>query len=106
MSTAPAKSRSEELAPLRPVRLGPASVEVERKPDALLLPVQALAAEKAGTFVFTVADGKAKKAAVKTGFNDGTNVEITDGVKPGEPVIRVGRQTLTDSQPVSASEAK
>jgi RND family efflux transporter MFP subunit len=91
---------------LRPGAYASARFEVERKPDALLLPVQALAAEKAGTFVFTVADGKAKKAAVKTGFNDGTNVEITDGVKPGEPVIRVGRQTLTDSQPVSASEAK
>ncbi len=37
MSTAPAKSRSEELAPLRPVRLGPASVEVERKPDGTIL---------------------------------------------------------------------
>ena len=37
MSTAPAKSRSEELAPLRPVRLGPASVELERKPDGTIL---------------------------------------------------------------------
>ena len=37
MSTAPAKSRSEELATLRPVRLGPASVEVERKPDGTIL---------------------------------------------------------------------
>ena len=37
MSTAPAKTRSEELAPLRPVRLGPASVEVERKPDSTIL---------------------------------------------------------------------
>ena len=37
MSTAPAKSRSEEQAPLRPVRLGPASVEVERKPDGTIL---------------------------------------------------------------------
>ena len=37
MSTAPAKSRSGEQAPLRPVRLGPASVEVERKPDGTIL---------------------------------------------------------------------
>jgi len=91
---------------LRPGAYASVRFELERKPDALLLPVQALAAEKAGTFVFTVADGKAKKAPVKTGFNDGTNVEITDGVKPGEPVILAGRQTLTDGQPVSASEAK
>jgi feruloyl-CoA synthase len=37
MSSAPAKSRSEELAPLRPVRLAPASVDVERKPDGTIL---------------------------------------------------------------------
>src|SRR6516162_7248731 len=37
MSTASAKSRSKEPAPLRPVRLGPASVEVERKPDGTML---------------------------------------------------------------------
>ena len=37
MSTASAKSRSGEQAPLRPVRLGPASVEVERKPDGTIL---------------------------------------------------------------------
>ena len=37
MSTAPAKSRSGEQAPLRPVRLGPASVDVERKPDGTIL---------------------------------------------------------------------
>src|SRR5262245_19739058 len=37
MSTAPAKSRSGEPAPLRPVRLGPASVEIERRPDGTML---------------------------------------------------------------------
>jgi feruloyl-CoA synthase len=37
MSSASAKARSGEQAPLRPVRLGPASVEVERKPDGTML---------------------------------------------------------------------
>jgi feruloyl-CoA synthase len=37
MSTAPAKMRSGEQAPLRPVRLGPASVEVEHRPDGAMV---------------------------------------------------------------------
>jgi len=37
MSSAPAKSLSGEQAPLRPVRLGPASVDVERRPDGVIL---------------------------------------------------------------------
>jgi membrane fusion protein, multidrug efflux system len=91
---------------LRPGAYASVQFEVERQPEALLLPVQALAPEKAGTFVLTLADGKARKTPVKTGFNDGVNVEITDGVKPGEPVILAGKQSLTDGQPVTASAAK
>ena len=37
MSSAPAKTRSTEQAPLRPVRLGPASVDVEHRPDGAML---------------------------------------------------------------------
>jgi membrane fusion protein, multidrug efflux system len=90
---------------LRPGAYASVRLEVERKADALLVPVQALVVEKAGTFVFTVADGKAKKTPVHTGFNDGVNVEVTD-LKPEERLILVGKQTLTDGQPVNAAEAK
>ena len=90
---------------LRPGAYASVRLEVERKPDALLVPVQALVVEKAGTFVFTVADNKAKKTPVHTGFNDGVNVEVTD-LKPNQRVILVGKQTLTDGQPVNAVEAK
>jgi feruloyl-CoA synthase len=37
MASTPAKTRSEEQAPLRPVRLGPANVEVERRTDGAIL---------------------------------------------------------------------
>jgi membrane fusion protein, multidrug efflux system len=90
---------------LRPGAYATVRLEVERKPDALLVPVQALAVEKAGTFVFTVADNKAKKTPVHTGFNDGVNVEVAD-LKPDQRVILIGKQTLTDGQPINAVEAK
>jgi membrane fusion protein, multidrug efflux system len=90
---------------LRPGAYASVRLEVESKPDALLVPVQALVVEKAGTFVFAVADNKARKTPVHTGFNDGVNVEVTD-LKPEERLILVGKQTLTDGQPVNAVEAK
>ena len=90
---------------LRPGAYASVRLEVERKPDALLVPVQAVSVEKAGTFVFTVADGKAKKTPVHTGFNDGVNVEVAD-LKPDQRLILVGKQTLTDGQPVNLVEAK
>ena len=91
---------------LRPGAYATVQLEVERKADALLVPVQALLVEKAGTSVFKPLEGKAKKTPVRVGFNDGVNVEIVDGVKSGERVLLSGQQALTDGAPVSIGESK
>jgi len=80
-------------------------IGIERKEDAPLVPVEALVVEKAGAFVFTVVENKAKRTAVKTGFNDGANVEIVGGIKADQPVILVGKRPLSDGQAVQV-EAK
>jgi RND family efflux transporter MFP subunit len=91
---------------LRPGAYAVVELELERKTNALLVPVQALLVEKAGTSVFTVADGKARKTPVQLGFNDGTNVEILSGVQPEQAVILIGKQPLNDGQAVQLTEAK
>lgn len=79
---------------------------VERKTGVLLVPGDALLVEKMRSSVFIVTDGKAKKIAVKTGFNDGASVEILEGLKPDEAVIRFCKQALNDGQPVIVIESK
>jgi membrane fusion protein (multidrug efflux system) len=91
---------------LRPGMYASVQIGIERKADALLIPVAALVAEKAGTSVFTLSDGKARKTPVKTGFNNGTNVEIISGVTFGQPVILAGKQALHNGQAVQFGEAK
>src|SRR5439155_7971981 len=91
---------------LRPGMYATVKIGIERKEDALLVPVEALVTEKAGAFILTVVDNKAKRTPVKTGFTDGANVEIVGGIKPDQPVILVGKRTLADGQPVSVMEAK
>jgi len=91
---------------LRPGMYASVQLDVERKPEALLLPAAAVLTEKAGSFVFLVADGKAKKTPVRIGFSDGVNVEIVAGVQPGQPVILARSQPLDDGQPVAATEPK
>lgn len=85
---------------LRPGMMASVKVGVEQHPSALLVPVAALVMEKLNAFVFTVADGKARKTPVKLGFNDGTNVEITDGLPAESSVLLVGKLVLTDGQAV------
>jgi RND family efflux transporter MFP subunit len=86
---------------LRPGMYATAKIGIERKTDALLVPVEAVVIEKANAFAFTVVDNKAKKLPVKVGFNDGTNVEIVGGLEPGQPTILVGKRSLVDGQPVA-----
>jgi membrane fusion protein (multidrug efflux system) len=91
---------------LRPGMYAMVKIGIERKADALLVPVDALVMEKSGASVFLVAENKAKKTRVQTGFNDGTQVEIVSGLPPSQPVILVGKRALSDGQPVKVSEAK
>jgi multidrug efflux pump subunit AcrA (membrane-fusion protein) len=60
--------------------------------------------EKGRSSVFTVADNKAKRITVKTGFNDNGSVEILDGVKLGDSVIVIGKQVIADGQPVKVGD--
>ena len=91
---------------LRPGMYASARIIVERKPEATVIPADALFAEKTRSSVFLVTNGKAKRITVKTGFNDGGVVEVLEGVKPGDPIILVGKQVFADGQPVTVAEGK
>ena len=91
---------------LRPGMYASVQLDIQHVPDALLVPAPAVVTERAGSFVFRVDDGKAKKIPVGTGVSDGVNVEITAGLELGAPVILAGGQALNDGQAVTVAEAK
>ena len=83
-----------------------ARIGVELHRDALLVPAAALVREKAAGFLFLLTDGKANRVPVKYGFNDGSHVEILDGLPAGARVVIPGKIALTPGQAVTAVEAK
>ena len=91
---------------LRPGMYAMVKVGVEKHADSLLIPVEALVMEKANAFAFIADGGKAKKTAIKIGFNDGTRAEVLSGLTGSESVILVGKLTLADGTAVNATEAK
>jgi len=91
---------------LQPGMLVTARIAIEKKNDALLLPVAALVKEKTKSFVFIFDGGKIKKAPVEVGFNDGANVEIVAGLQPTDLAIMPGQQVLRDGESVKITEAK
>jgi membrane fusion protein (multidrug efflux system) len=88
---------------LRPGMFASTKIGVETHKDALLLPVDAVLFEKAGTAVFTLAGDRAKKIPIKAGINDGNSVEIMEGVDPADQVILVGKMTLNPGQLVNVA---
>jgi RND family efflux transporter MFP subunit len=90
---------------LRPGMYATIKVGVEKHSDVLLIPADALVMEKVNAFAFVAAGGKAKKTAIKIGFNDGAKVEVLGGLTGNETVILVGKMSLADGATVNV-EAK
>jgi membrane fusion protein, multidrug efflux system len=91
---------------LRPGMYATARVGVEKHADAMRIPSEALVMEKASAFAFVVEGGKAKKTALKIGFNDGTNAEVLTGLRGDATVILVGKMAIVDGAAVNGTEAK
>ena len=95
-----------EKGALRPGMYVLAKVGVEKHTGTLLVPAAALVREKAAGFLFLFSEGKASRVSVKYGFNDGTNVEIIEGLPENARVIVPGKVALVSGQAVTAVEAK
>ena len=91
---------------LRPGMYATIKIGVEKHADSLLVPVEAMVMEKANAFVFVASEGKARKTAIKIGFNDGTKLEVLSGLTGNEAVILVGKLTLADGAAITVAEAK
>ena len=55
--------------------------------DALMIPVEAFYSDDDGDYCYVVEDGTVAKKYVTAGINNGNEVEISDGLDPGELVI-------------------
>ena len=84
---------------LRPGMSGNVKLTLERRAMALTVPASAIVTESGKTYVYTVTDGRAKRVEVQTGFDDGINIEITDGLTGDERVITSGTSGVKDGAP-------
>jgi len=108
-------STKNSLYPFRPGMSATVDIQTETRPNVISVPIQAVTTrlinekttpenvktdessgekEKADVkkeekqeVVFVVADGRARKTIVKTGIQDNNNIEILEGIKPGDEVI-------------------
>ena len=91
--------------PRRALRLGESvygEIVAETKPNAIVVPVEALVPEAAGFKVFVVdKKGVATAREVKVGGRTSTKAEIVDGLNGGETIVTKGAFGVEDSATVT-----
>ena len=87
---------------LRPGQYGIARAEIDRIPNALVIPQQAVSQLQGNNQVAVVnPDGKAEIRAIKVGETYQGMIVVTEGLKAGEKVIVEGFQRVRQGIPVS-----
>jgi RND family efflux transporter MFP subunit len=79
------------------------TVDVHR--EALLVPKAAVVGSGESSAVEVVFEGKAKSVQVKTGYDDGSQVEILEGLKEGDQAVIQGGYAVPDGTPVAIEKA-
>lgn len=78
-------------------------VVLSTRPDALVVPDEAVVIRPAGEVVYTVQGGRAVAHTVQTGTRQGGWVEIRAGLKAGEPVVKDGAGFLSNGARVQVA---
>jgi membrane fusion protein (multidrug efflux system) len=76
------------------------SLILEKTPDALMVPTEAVIPELKGQKVYVAENGKAKPVKIKTGIRNDSTVEVIDGLKAGDTVVTTGIMYLKPDAPV------
>lgn len=100
-----AKNPNRQMKPGSSVHLNITSATV---PNALVVPAEAVQSNPdGGNFVMLAGgDGKAHQISIKVGIKQDQNVQITEGVKPGDKVITAGAYGLPDNTKIKIEPAK
>ncbi len=85
---------------LKPGMFARVSIILEKKEDALIVPIKAVLNENGCNFVFVDNDNVAHKKEVKTGIYQKDSVEIVEGLKEADWVIIEGNYGLKDGAKV------
>ena len=72
------------------------------RPNAVVIPEDAVIALQGSTFVWVVAEGKATRRQVELGVRTPGFVEARSGVEPADQVVVGGQERLGEGAPVIA----
>lgn len=93
-----------DAAGVPPGVLAMVRIVVEEHEGVTVLPKRAIVYESQQPVAFVATEGKAEKRTLSLGIADREEVEVLEGLKPGEDLIIVGQTLLRGGESVRASE--
>lgn len=86
---------------LRPGMFGRVKIVYDTRENTKMIPKAAIISEDETQSVFVIKDSLAFRKTIRTGYINGTNIEVIDGLEDGEMVVTTGQGSLTDSTKVN-----
>lgn len=86
---------------LRPGMFGRIKIVYDTRRNARMIPKAAVISEDNRESVFVVRDSLAFKKVIRTGYANGVNIEVLEGLDDGEFVVTIGQGSLQDSSRVN-----
>lgn len=86
---------------LRPGMFGRVKIVYDTRENTRMIPKSAVMSEDLAQSVYVIKDSLAFKKAIKTGYTNGFNVEVIEGLEDGEMVVTIGQGSLQDSTKVN-----
>lgn len=86
---------------LRPGMFGRVKIVYDTRMNTKMIPKAAVMAEDETQSVFVIKDSLAFRKTIRTGYVNGVNIEVVDGLDDGEIVVTTGQGSLSDSTRVN-----
>jgi len=93
-------------AKLLPGMSAKVDLTLKSRPDALMIPTQAVIPILKGQKVFVVKEGKAREVQIHTGQREASRLEVLEGLQPGDSLVTTGIMSLREGTPVRVLKEK
>lgn len=90
-------SIQDESRKLKPGMFSRVRIVYDTHPNALMIPKNAIMSEDGISSVYVINNSMAYRRPVNTGYINGNDIEILDGLSPADTVVTVGQSSLQDS---------
>jgi len=90
---------------LKPGMFGRISIIYDRHADAMQIPRSAIVVEAGQSTIYVIADNVAERRVIRTGYAEGGQIEVLEGLNETEAFVIVGQTNLKDGSKVSVINA-